>query len=247
MPRDLHDLPMSHRANTRSRPRKGPRRLGAVALAVLALGVSLLTTPQPASATSSEQALTPDEQAALEYDRQCESLAVDDCATYNAGEYDANWRTFENPVTGEDYLPPGPIGTGGWYIEGITTERTAAEEIAPWTCAGAAANPTYQLGFIQGEAQQTCAGSGWAPQRVIVAIQWKHVRRFWRDRWVTVAQTNGDLEWSAVNEEGTLATCPGTRKRTFRTAAQGYAANDRYTSGPKYSNDEVKLPCDRTS
>ncbi len=214
------------------------RRIGILVAATSFTLATQIVSSSPAFALSSDEA------ALITYDRQCEQLAVDDCATYDPSLYDANWKTFEDPVTGEDYVAP-DTGVNPWTYRQLTTAAQGTAAASNWTCAGVAAKPTFQ-----GEAQQTCAGTGWQAQRVIVVMQWKHTRRFARDSWVTIAQQVGPLTNSNPDSQGALATCPGSRKRTFRTVGVGYAQNDRYggpNGGGRDDSKEVKLPCDRTS
>ncbi len=214
--------------------------LGAVTSAACMLGAS------PAQA----QGLTAYEQTLVSYDQQCEQLAVDDCATYDPAGYDSGWPTFEDAVTGADFVPSTGIVSGGYSVTTLTQQQ--------WTCDGDVTDPLVgprspgsSQTVIVGLAYQACNGSfGWQRQRVIAAIQWKHTKRFQRDEWVTVAQGNSGLSYEPYEDQTAQNSCPGTRKRTFRTAGVGTATDDTY--GGRYGggyneSPEFKLPCDRTS
>lgn len=233
-----------------------PTQRWSVPLAAAGLGLaatiftSLPPAPAAADAGSAEvaAALTAEEQALLDYDRRCEALAVDDCAQYDGG-YDPNWRLFEDPVTGEDY--PSTQGDSVWTLSaGLISLNTTSPR---WVCSGNTDKPVLKpVGtrvFIVGVADQVCSGNGWQRQRVITAVQWKHTKRFARDHWDTVSQTDGGLSYDNIKTQDTTRSCPGTRKRTFRTVGVGYAAEDTYGGpygGGREDSKEQKLTCDLT-
>lgn len=232
-------------------------------LATVPLVAGLFAAPVAATdaaagtATSDLNAL---ELQLLQVDAECERAALTDCATYDPNGYDPNWPSFEDAATGVDFVDSSPVEAAPWTYQGIVNmtkippDTSGDSAAGNWTCSGYTGNPrTYQASsgrFLTGTAEQFCSGSGWQPQRVITAIQWKHTQRFQRDHWDTVSQTVGPLTYTQTARTGTTAKCPGSRSRTYRTVGVGYAQNDRYGGpnggGLEYSQKELALGCDLT-
>jgi hypothetical protein len=124
------------------------------------------------------------------------------------------------PATDND-LPKGHV-TIGPSVSGGATSATVTPD-ASWVCSIFASDPADYGVDVAGTGWQSCTGSGYQPQRVIVQVQKEVALFFWENAGsASTGWSNSDWE-----EDTAYATCSSG---TYRIVTTGYADAGAYNS-----------------
>jgi hypothetical protein len=147
--------------------------------------------------------------------------------------------THDLPLSGQSY-------TASSHQKGFTTSRHArlAAPDAPdasWNCTVYASDPFWSdYGYvIGGEGSQFCSGTGWAQERVRVAVQWYLGAGLWSNR----ARDGSSFTSSDTSGWTTYYDCSGTGTHTYRIVVDGYARSGNSSQSVQSEND-ARLTCE---
>ncbi len=123
---------------------------------------------------------------------------------------------------------------------GVVRVRSApaASPSVAFTCTLGASIGWSDPGYVvEASGYQACNGSGWAPQRVRVAVQWYLGMGFWSNRARDGSSfANGYTSYVAWN---TYYDCTGTGTHTYRAVTDGYTQGNNNVRATEYSGSAV--------
>lgn len=110
-----------------------------------------------------------------------------------------------------------PVAVHG---DGTVTGQVPGAAPQDWVCTTYSGAPTWtDPGHVlAGFGAQSCSGSGWAPQRVRVAVQWHLFLGVWSNR----ARDGSPFTNNSYTDWTTYYDCTGTGTHTYRTVVDGY-------------------------
>ena len=108
-----------------------------------------------------------------------------------------------------------------------------ATAAAPWVCTVFASDPyKNSIGEIAGDGWQSCAGAGYAPQRITLSIQKNELGVVWKSEY-TYKTGSTSSDWM---EASAYTKCGSTGK--YRIVTTGYAEGGAYLQSVQSLNDE---------